>query len=103
MRLTERATGLKSVQEINGALGVRGGLKDGSLVVLQHLQPGAQIGGVVVAWLRRDTQVRAEIGCPDFGDQFFTGVPLVAKLPAAEIAVESRRVLRPVELMPISA
>jgi hypothetical protein len=31
-------TGLESVQEINRPLGVGGGLKDGALVVLQHLE-----------------------------------------------------------------
>src|SRR5574338_396375 len=43
----------KPVQEIGGALGVGGGGEDGALILVQDLQPVGQIGGVILARLRR--------------------------------------------------
>jgi hypothetical protein len=91
------------VLEINGTLGVGGCLKNGSLVVLENLEPVAQVGGVVVAGLWGNAEVAAEEGGPYFGNEFFAGVTLVADLPSSEVAVEAGRVLRPVGLMPMSA
>ena len=42
---------LQSMQKIGGALGVRGCGKDGPLIALQHLEPGCEIGRVIVARL----------------------------------------------------
>src|SRR3546814_7204557 len=52
--------GLQSVQIIDGPLRVGGGLEDGPLVVLQDLEPGCHIGGMIRADLWRDTEVGAE-------------------------------------------
>ena len=79
--------GLEPVQEINGPLGMGGGLKDGALVLLQNLEPVVQVGGVVVAGFGGDAEVAAEERGPDLGDQFFAGVTLVAELLASEIPV----------------
>ena len=77
------------MQVINGPLGVRSRLKDGAIVGIQDLEPMVEVGGMVVAWLRRDAEVAAQERGPDLGDQFFAGVTFVAELPAAEITVES--------------
>ena len=42
---------MQAVQEIRGSLGVGGGLENGPLVLLQHLEPMVDIGGVIVARL----------------------------------------------------
>jgi hypothetical protein len=50
---------LQAAQVIRGALRVGGGAENGALVLFQHLQPVAELGGVVVADFRRDAEVRA--------------------------------------------
>src|SRR5574337_700512 len=50
----------KPVQEIGGALGVGGGGEDGALILVQDLQQVGQIGGVILARLRRDAQIGAQ-------------------------------------------
>jgi hypothetical protein len=82
---------------------VAGSPKDGPLILLQHGEPVAQIGGVVVARLGRDAEVAAQEGGPDFGDQLFASVTLVAEPLPTKLPVEAIRVLGPVCLMPISA
>src|SRR3546814_15481321 len=57
--------GLQSVQIIDGPLRVGGGLEDGPLVVLQDLEPGGHIGGMIRADLWRDTEGGAEKSRPD--------------------------------------
>ena len=84
------------VEVFDGRLGVGGGLEDGAAVLLQHAEPVAEIGSVVVARLRRDTEVTAQERGPDLGDQFFTGITCVAELPMPEVPVEAGRVFRPV-------
>jgi hypothetical protein len=91
------------VQEIDGPLSVGGCLKDGAIILLKHSEPMAEVSRVVVAGFRRDAEVATEEGGSDFGDQFFTGVTLVAEFPVSEIPVEAGRVFRPVRLMPKSA
>src|SRR3546814_9677949 len=92
--------GLQSVQIIDGPLRVGGGLEDGPLVVLQDLEPGGHIGGMIRADLWRDTEVGAEKSRADLGDQLLAGVAFVAPPLAPQIAVEPGRVARPVgELM----
>jgi hypothetical protein len=45
--------GLQAVQKIHGPLRVRGGAEYRALVVLQNFQPIGDIGGVILADLRR--------------------------------------------------
>jgi hypothetical protein len=53
---------LQAVRIIGGFLRVAGGGEDRPLVVFQDFEPGCNIGGVVVAGLRRDTKIGVSIG-----------------------------------------
>ena len=48
------------MQVLRGALRMRGGAEDQAPVVLQGLQPVADIGGVVLANLGRDLEISTE-------------------------------------------
>jgi hypothetical protein len=50
------------------------------------------VGGVIVAWFRRDAEVTAEESGSDLSHQFLAGIASVTKLDAPEIAVEAGRV-----------
>src|SRR3546814_11477899 len=65
--------GLQSVQIIDGPLRVGGGLEDGPLVVLQDLEPGGHIGGMLRADLWRVTEVGVEQSRAEHGDQLPAG------------------------------
>jgi hypothetical protein len=49
-------------------LGMRRSRKDGALVVLQHLEPVGDIGGVILAHLRRQAKIGAQERACQFGD-----------------------------------
>ena len=57
---------MQAVQEIRRALRMTCSGKDRALVLLEHLQPGGDIGGVVLANLRREIKVGASKGGADF-------------------------------------
>ena len=61
--------GLQMVQVVRRALGMAGGGEDGPLVVPKHLEPGGDVGGMVVTNLRSEAEVGAEEGGAQFGDQ----------------------------------
>ena len=84
------------MQIIGGALRMRGRGEDQALVVLQGLQPMADIGGVILANLRRDPEIGAEEGGTELGDEFFLRVAFIAKPHAPEIPCEALLVFRPV-------
>lgn len=75
------------MQEVHGALRMGGGRENEALVVLQGIEPGTDIGGVIVADFRGDAEVGAQLG-----NQLFLGIAFVAPLLAAEVAVEPGRV-----------
>jgi hypothetical protein len=60
--------GLQAVQEIGGALRMRGSRKNRALVAFQHFEPVIDIGGVVVAKLGRQFEVGAQEGRAKLGD-----------------------------------
>src|SRR6202051_1324486 len=66
------------------------------LVVLQDLDPRRDIGGVIVANLRRQVEIGGKEGGAKFGDKLFHGVSFGAIALAPEVAVKSRRVTSPV-------
>lgn len=72
------------------------GRKDGAFVVLEDLEPVAEIRGVVVADVGRDAEVGAEEGRAKFGDQFLARIAFVAEALPAEVAGETFFVMRPV-------
>ena len=78
--------GLQVSEIIRGPLRVGGGLKDRPLVVLQDLEPGRNIGGVVVPDVRGNAKVSAQERRAELGDQFFPGIPLIANMLAPKVA-----------------
>lgn len=84
------------MEKIHGLLGMRGGVKDRALIILQHGQPIRDIGGVVLAHLRCDTEIRAEERACELCYEFFAGIAFVAPGFTAEAAVETGRMPRPV-------
>src|SRR6202035_4703626 len=87
---------LQAVQEIRRALRVRCRAEYRPLVVLQHLDPRRDIGGVVFANLRREFEVGTKESGTELGDKLLDGVAFIAEPLAAEVAVKARRVARPV-------
>lgn len=77
------------MKEINRPLRVGRCLEDSPLVLLQDLEPVVEIGGVVVARLRRDAKVAAQERGPDLRYQFLAGIPLVAELRSPKIPVKA--------------
>ena len=55
---------LELLQEVGGALRVSGSGEDGAFVVLEDLEPVAEIGGVVFPDVGRDAEIGAEEGGP---------------------------------------
>lgn len=88
---------------IDGLLRVGGGGDDEPLVVLQDLQPARDVGGVILARLEGQTEVRAEEGGAELCDQFFASIAGIPETLTAEVPVQARGMARPVDLMPISA
>lgn len=75
------------MQEIGGALRMRGCRKDRALVVAQNFQPALDIGGMIGAGLRRQGQIGTQKRRAQFGNQFFTGIGFIAPALAAKLAV----------------
>ncbi len=94
---------LLTVQEIDGALRVGGGLEDEPLVILQNGEPGGDVGGVIIADLGRQFQIGAQERRSQFRDEFLVGIGFVAPGLAAEVAGEAGWVPGPVATMPMSA
>ena len=51
---------LQLMQIIGGALRVHGGGEDGAVIVLQHVEPGCEIGRVIVARLGGHAEIGTE-------------------------------------------
>lgn len=62
-----------------------------------------QVRGVVLANLRRDLKVSGQERRTQLRHELFAGVAVVPELLAAEVAIETVGMLRPVRVMPISA
>lgn len=77
------------MQLIRGALGMGRGGEDGAFVVSQRLQPGADIGGMVVPVLQMQAEVAAEEGRTEFGDEFLAGIAFIAEALVAHVPVEA--------------
>ena len=72
------------MQIINSTLSVRGCSKDGAFVIAQHLQPGADIGGVIVAIFELQFEVRAKKRRAELGNELFFGIAGITKTLATE-------------------
>jgi hypothetical protein len=85
------------VQIIGRALRVAGGAEDEAGLVLQYGQPAPDIGGVIVAHLRRDTEISRQERRAEFRNQLFARVAFVAEALAPEIPRQALLMLGPVD------
>lgn len=95
-----RRAGLQPVQEIRGALGMGCGAENEPLVAFENRQPVPDIGGMVVAGLRGQVDIRREESAAELGHQLLAGVAFVTPPLAPEVSVKPGRMPGPVgELM----
>jgi hypothetical protein len=78
------------MQEIYRALRLGCSRENRTPVGLEHVQPVAQIGGMILTHLRGDAKIRAEKRCSHFGNKFLNAIRMIAK-PFAEFAGETGR------------
>ena len=70
---------LQLLQEVCGALGMRGGGEDGAGVALEDREPVAEIRGVILTDVGGDAEIGAEEGGTKFRDQLFTRIAFIAE------------------------
>jgi hypothetical protein len=87
---------LKTVQKICCLLSMRRCGEDRALVVLQHLQPALDVGGMVGARLGGEPKVCAKKRCAKLCNQLFLCISFVAPSLAAKITVKAAFVFGPV-------
>ena len=80
-----------------------GGREDGAFVVLEDLEPVAEIGGVVLADIGRDAEIGTEESGTQFCNELLAGIAFIAEALAAKVTGEPCVMAGPVGLMPISA
>ena len=78
------------VDEIGCSLRVRGGGENSAAVALKDFQPVCDIGGVVIAGLKRQFKIGTEESGAKFRNEFFLRKGVAAETVAAEIAVKAR-------------
>ena len=84
------------MQVIDGPLRMSGGSEDRPLVVFQHLQPGTDIGCVIVAVFELEFKIGAQKRCAKLSDKLFLGIPDIAIALLLEGAIKPGGVPRPV-------
>ncbi len=77
------------MDEICGALRVRGGGENRAAVVPQDFQPIRNIGGVIFAGLKRQFKIGTEESRSQFGNEFLLRIGIAAETVAAEVAVKA--------------
>ena len=87
---------LQAVQEIGGALRMRGCSEDRALVALEDFEPVRQIGGVVFPRFGRDAEISAKERAAKLCDQLLERVGLIAE-PLPEFARHAASVAGPVD------
>src|SRR5688500_2571387 len=70
---------LQAVQILDGTLRVCRRREDGARIGPQHAQPTGQVGGVILAWLWRHTEIRTQEGSAELCDQLFAGVTRITE------------------------
>src|SRR5258708_38492049 len=75
------------------------GGEDRAVVILQDLQPEGDVGGVIVADLRREFEIGAQECGPQLGDEFLVSVACVAPALATEFTIKAGLMLRPVNCL----
>ena len=101
--LIRGAGGLQAVDEVRRALRVARRGKDRAAVCLEYIQPGGDVGGVVLTRLKRQIKIGTEEGGAKFRHEFFDRVAFGPETRGAEVARQARFVCGPVRLMPTSA
>ena len=94
---------MELLQVVGGALRMSGGREDGAFVVLEGLEPVAEIGRVILADVGSNAKIDAEEGGTEFRNKFLAGIAFVAEALAAKVTGEPCFMTSPVGLMPISA
>src|SRR5690348_13952346 len=84
----QRRCRLKPVEEVHSLLGFGRGGEDGATVVVENLQPPANISGMVRARLDCEAQPGGEECGAEFRDQLFECVGLAAEA-VLEVAIET--------------
>ena len=82
-------------QHVGRFLGFGSRGQDRTFVRFEDLEPGRDVAGVMVEVGDRKAQFGSKDGRREFGDQFLGGIGVAAEA-VLEIAVEPRRVTRPV-------
>ena len=72
---------------IGCGLGLAGGCENRTWVILEHAQPGRDVGGVIGPWMMGDTEIREDERCGKFGANLLDR-EAVALEPFGEVAVE---------------
>lgn len=68
-----------------------------TLVVLQHLEPALNIGGMIGTRLRRQCQIRTQECCTQFGHKLFARATFIAPFLSTEFATKACLVSGPVD------
>ena len=87
---------LELLQEVSGALRMGGGGEDGAFVVLEDLEPVAEIGGMVFPDVGCDAEVGAEESGTEFRNQLLAGIAFIAEALAAQVTGKTCVMLGPV-------
>ncbi len=77
--------------------------EDRAVVCGENVQPVGDVGGVVLARLKRQIKISTEERGAEFGQEFFDRVAFGPETFGAEVARQARFVCGPMRLMPISA
>lgn len=75
---------LKIVKKVSGTLRMRSRRKDRALVVLQDLEPGLDIGDMVVTVFELQPEIGTEERSPQLGHELFAGISGIPELLAPE-------------------
>jgi hypothetical protein len=91
------------VDEICGALRMRGGREYRAAVSLHDFQPVRKVGGMICARLKRQFKIGTEESCAQLRNEFLLRIGVAAEAVAAEVAVKAVLAAGPMGVMPTSA
>ena len=83
-----RRGGLKASKKVRRPLRMGCGGKNRPLVVLQDLEPRPDIGGVILARLRRQVEIGGKKRAAQLGNEFLHRVAFIAPALAPEVTVK---------------
>ena len=77
------------MDEIRGALRVRGGRENRAAVILHDFQPVRKVGGMILAGLKREFKIGTKESGAQFGNEFLLRIGVAAEAVPAEVAVKA--------------